>query len=385
MNSRAWIACIACACAAVFSATLRPAGVEATSTGACVDLSVGPPEEIVSDAQRDASGLGGWPDGAFGILPRADGSYDFWAPAAFGGSGPRPQRNIVSRGTLDDPLAGGIRSTKPVANVPAEYTWAGGATVYRDPQSGMILQALHLERNHRPDPSTFWSVLALGVVNPQTGRSTFLGEIIAPELSYEASNANRWTADLGLPFFTIADHGGTPWFHFYFADVRESQPGVVAADGLSVAGAPVQEVLAAARIGTVSQWRKLYGGSWSEPGLGGQSDDLQPGQTRTGAPRVMHSTELSAYFMVAEIDPREIVLSTSADGINAWSPRTSLFRDPDYFNAYVSLVGRGGDPSELGHDFYLYYTQWPSLSPDWSNARLLRRAIHCAPAPPPPA
>jgi hypothetical protein len=67
---------------------VRPTGAAAVSTGACVDLTVGPPQEAVSDARRDALGLAGWPDGTLGMLPRADGTYDFYAMDAFGGSGP---------------------------------------------------------------------------------------------------------------------------------------------------------------------------------------------------------------------------------------------------------------------------------------------------------
>jgi hypothetical protein len=363
---------------------LAPGGAHAVSTGACRDLVVGPPEVIVSDARRDALGLTGWPDGTLGILPRGDGTYSFWAADAFGGAGPRSQRNILSVGTLDDPLAGGVKSATQVANVPPQYTWAGGAPVYRDPASGIVLQTLHLERQSTVHPGSFWSVLALGSVDPNTGQTTFLGEIISPELPYETSSANGWTADFGMPSFTIAHHGGVPWFHFYFADFREASPGVFAADGLSVAGAPVAEVIDAARRGTVSPWRKLYQGVWSEPALGGRSDDIQAGSSQAWAPRVLHSRELAAYFMVAPTGPREVVLSTSPDGIGGWSPRVSLFSDPSFYNAYVTLAGRGGDPSDLGHSFYLYYTQWPSLEPNWQNARLLRRAIECAPAPPTP-
>jgi hypothetical protein len=361
---------------------VRPTGAAAVSTGACAALTVGPPQEVVSDARRDALGLAGWPDGTLGPLPRGDGTYDFYAMDAFGGSGP-PQRMTVSHGTLDDPLSGGISSRLPLADVPGTYQWAGGATVYRDPATGMIIQALHLERYHA-DPSTFWSVLGLGRVDPQTGQTTYLGDIISPELSFDSSNAHRWTADLGMPSFTIADHGGVPWFHFYFADFSEPQADVFAADGLSVAGAPVSEVLDAARRGTVSAWHKLYQGQWTSPALGGPSDDLQTGQSQAWAPRVVHSNELNAYFMGAATNPHAVVLSTSTNGISGWSPRVQLFTDPGYYNAYVSLIGSAGTPSDLGHDFYLYYTQWPSPTPDWSNAHLLRRAIHCAPAPPAP-
>jgi hypothetical protein len=291
---------------------------------------------------------------------------------------------VVTTGTLDDPVSGGVQTPTRVAGVPPEYTWAGGGPVYRDPASGMILQTLHLERTSTVHPPHFWSVLALGKVDPNTRRTTFLGEIISPELSYELSNANGWNADLGAPSFAIADHGSTPWLHFYFADVRADANGQVAADALSVAGAPLAEVLDAARRGTVSPWYKLYNGAWSSPALGGPSDDLQPGESQAWAPRVLRSTELNSYFMVAPNGPRDVMLSTSSDGIHAWSPRVRLFGDPSFYNAYVTLAGVSGDPSDLGHSFLVYYTQWPSLAPDWGNARLMRRIVSCAPAPPPP-
>jgi hypothetical protein len=361
-----------------------PSGAAAVSTGACTNLAVGPPEEVVSDAERDADDLQGWPDGPLGILPRGDGTYDFYGMDAFGGS-LRPQRLTTSHGTLAHPLAGGISSRTQVMGLSqTTYQWVGGAPVYRDPATGMILQVLHVERDHSSG-SGFYSELALARLNPATGVSTYLGMVVAPELSYQASNAHHWTADIGMPSFVIVDHGGEPWFHFYFADFREAAPGVFAADGLSVAGAPVSQVLAAAARGTVSPWYKLYDGSWSQPGLGGRSDDLQPGQSQAWAPRVARSSELGAYVMAAATGPHEVVLSTSVDGTTNWSPRVPLFVDPGYYDAYVNLVGAGPDPSDLGHDFYLYYTQWLSKEPNWEKAHLVRRLIHCAAPPAPPA
>jgi hypothetical protein len=49
---------------------VRPTGAAGVSTGACVDLTIGPPQEVVSDARRDALGLAGWPDGTLHAATR---------------------------------------------------------------------------------------------------------------------------------------------------------------------------------------------------------------------------------------------------------------------------------------------------------------------------
>jgi hypothetical protein len=348
------------------SALQTPAAADFAAS--CPGVSVGPATTVVSDATRDRLGLNGWPDTAFGVLRGDDGHYSFIAPG-FGSGRYPPQDVVVTHGTLDDPVADGVAGRGPVEGMPPGYTWAGGGPVYRDPATGTVLQVLHLEQ---PLPNNrFYATLHLGRVDP-SGRVHYLGPIASPEISYKSAQDLDWTADIGTSSLTVAGDQ----LYVYFADYRlDSSKTSVAATGLSVARAPLADVLAAARTGQVVPWHKYHDGAWDSPALGGASTDLRSGRNPWG-PHVVRMAS-GAYLMAAGASPREMVLSTSSDGLNSWSAEVPLFRDPQRWVMYPTLVGLGPDPSVIGNQFYLYYSEFENTNPDWSNATVKRRLITC--------
>src|SRR5439155_8282076 len=70
-------------------------------------------------------------------------------------------------------------------------------------------------------------------------------------------------------------------------------------------------------------------------------------------------------------------LTTSPDGIGGWTAPQPLFRDPDHFDAYPTIVGLGADPSVVDGQFSVYYLQWANPSPNWDDARVMRRLVTC--------
>lgn len=344
------------------------------SVGECSGVSVGQEREVVSDATRDRLGLDGWPDAAFGVVPQGNGIYRFHTAAAFGGTHPeRPQRNVITQGSLDNPVRDGVVSSTQIQGLPGGYIWAGGGPLYHDRRTGIVLQTLHLEQRLRDND--FYSELHLGRLDPATGVTTYLGPLVQPDIDFADA---IWNADLGMPSLSVVrDATGTDFLHLYFADFRLVN-GYQIPTGLSVARAPLQEVLTAADQGTVAEWRKYSGeGHWDEPAWGGASADINPGRPMAWAPQVLRSTALGGYVMAAAVSPREMVLSTSPDGVKDWQARAPLLRDPAYYNAYATLVGESPDPADLGREFYLYYLQWPSSNPNWDNARVMRRTVTC--------
>lgn len=331
---------------------------------------VGPEEVVASDATRDSLGLKGWADSAFGVLRETDGSYRFLGVAALMPSGPLYQSIAVTKGTLDNPVAGGVASLKGVANVPAGYQYAGGGPVYRDPSSGLVLQLVHLER-YQPGGS-FYSELALGRFDPASGQTTLLGVVATPDIPFETTSANNWSADLGAPAFTV--YGSYVYLHF--PDYLTTPEGHYASTALSVARAPLADVLAAARDGRVVPWFKYLDGAWKSPAIGGTSTDLRPGERGAWHPNVVRRAA-GGSLLVQGVSPREMVLSTSSDGIAKWSTAVPLFRDPDKFIAYPTVVGLGTNPAVIGNDFYVYYLQWEQPQQDWEHARILRRYVRC--------
>jgi hypothetical protein len=343
--------------------------VRAATASSCAGLSVGPAEVVVSDATRDKLGLAGWPDSGFGVERLENGRYRFHAPDAFGGpEGSLGQRNVVSEGTLANPLANGIVKASPPKDVPAGYKWSAGGPIWQAPD-GTILKILHQEKY---SGSMFYAELHLGRHDPDSGVTTYLGPLVRPTNDFNTAASLGQIADVGTSSLTrIGDY-----LYVYFPDFYRDAAGKPVSTALSVARAPVAEVVGAAARGSVSPWRKYYNGKWDSPAVGGPSTDLQPGQSMAWAPHVVRMAG-GGVVMVAAVSAREVVMSTSPNGITGWSPRVPLFRDPDRYNAYVTVVGTGADPSMVGNKFYVYNTQFLNTEANWSNVQLVRRQVTC--------
>jgi hypothetical protein len=358
---------------------LRPVATSQNAgPGVCGGISVGSPSVAVSADTRRSLGLHAWPDTALGLLPKSGGGYHFLAvnvPTL-----EPPQLIAMSTGTLNNPVAGDLDAGKvpgsQVRNKPAEYKYVGGGPVYKDAASGLILQVLHMERNW-VNPITgvddkYHVVLDLAVFDPETGVSTRLGPIVRPDIDFDTARRLNMPVDIGTS--TITAIGGH--LYVYFPDLRANADDSTSATALSVARAPLAEVIEAARVGKVSAWHKYKDGVWDQPALGGASSDIQPGAAMAEHPNVARSTSLDASIMVTSLGARQMELSSSANGITGWSKRHPLFRDTKYMNVYPTVVGADGDPSDPGASFILYYTQFGE-GWDWRTARLMKRTITC--------
>ncbi|MGI5225212.1 hypothetical protein [Actinoallomurus sp. CA-142502] len=336
-------------------------------------MAVGPAQEVVSTAERNRLGLDVWPDTALGVLNDGSGKYRFFSTGTPGSRA--PQKVITTSGTLNAPASGGITGSQQVTGVPSGFDYAGGGPVYRDANSGLVLQMLHLERPYGSDPSKFYTELDLGRVDPATGKVTRLGAIVRPHAVFADAQKTKTTIDLGAPSFSVTKVGSTSYLYVYFADASADTSGHVSFSGLSVARASLSSVLAAAKQGKVSAWNKFSDGEWTQPALGGASADINAGRPMAWAPGTARGDGRT--IMVAGVSPHEMVLSASADGVSGWSARHPLWRDPDMFDAYPTVVANSGTPDTPGTTFFVYYTQWQSPSPDWSKARLMRRTVRC--------
>lgn len=360
---------------ALTASGLTPAAAgESQAIEPCSAVSAGPAEVVVDNATRLGLELRGWPDTAFGVLPEGGGNYRFLSVSALVGSGPLPQSATTTRGTLDNPVAAGRSGVTQgkVTGVPTEpkYGYAGGGPVFRDPGSGLVLQMLHLERSLEFD-HRFYADLHLGLHDPATGDTKRLGEIIAPDMDFGTAFQHKLTADIGTSSFVLRDG----YLYAYFPDYS-FQDNQYRVTPLSVARAPLAEVIDAARRGTVSEWKKFHQGQWNSPGRNGPSTTVRELGNGPWHPNVVR-TSRGGTIMVAGTDPREFVLASSPDGMTGWSGPTTLFRDPDRFNAYPTIAGTGADPSVVDTEFLLYYLQWQSQNADWNNAVVMRRKITC--------
>ncbi|MCK2238477.1 MULTISPECIES: hypothetical protein [unclassified Crossiella] len=358
------------AAAVALTATgLHPAAAAPAAIEPCSAVSVGPAQVVVDNATRLGLGLKGWPDTAFGVLPEGGGQYRFLSVSALVPSGNTNQSISTTRGTLDNPVAGGAKHGQ-VQNIPAGYQYAGGGPVFRDPGSGLVLQMLHLERSLDGPNHQFYSDLHLGLHDPATGHTRRLGEIIAPDMEFATAHQHKLTADIGTSSFVLRDG----FLYAYFPDYSFDN-GKWVNTPLSVARAPLAEVIAAAKQGKASEWKKYHQGAWNSPGRNGPSSAVREQGVGAWHPSVVKTTR-GGTIMVAGNSITEFVLATSPDGITGWSGPTTLFRDPERGNAYPTIVGTGADPSIVDNEFYLYYLQWAKAG-DWANAVAMRRHVTC--------
>ncbi|GAA0570422.1 hypothetical protein HPO96_33315 [Kribbella sandramycini] len=346
-----------------------PTQAQAADPTPCTGVKVGPAQEVVSNATRRGLGLEGWADTAYGVLSAGGGKYDFLAVAALVPKEGKNQSIAVTKGTLDNPVSDGVSQLAPVVGLPAGYDYGGGGPVYRDAASGIILQMLHLEQS---TPGGFYSTLHLGRFDPATKRTTYLGPLAAPRATKDQVAALRAAADMGTPAFTARDG----YLYVHFPDYFIPAGGGYGSTALSVARAPLADVLSAAADKRVVPWHKYLDGRWDSPAVGGASSDVRPGERGAWHPNVVR-TAGGGSLLVQGVSPNEFVLSNSSDGILSWSAAVPLFRDPDKFNAYPTVVGTGADPAVVGNEFYVYYLQWNTMNQDWTTAQMMRRLVSC--------
>lgn len=368
------VAGITLVAAAVIVTTGQAEPAYAADTGNCKGVWTGPSEVAVSASTRQSLDLQAWPDGNMGVLPGPGGSYKFYAIDALGGTG-LDQRQTVTEGTLENPVSGGV-TRNTLLNYGSEFTYVGGKEVYQS--GGTIIQLLHEERN-LTSGSSFWSELHLGLVDESAGTVTDLGAIIRPEVTYEEADAAGRGHPIGGSLGTVVNVAGTDYFYLHYIDLLWVS-GQIKRTSLSVARAPVGDVISAAQQGQVTAWSKYYNGAWTEPALGGKATDIDVGRP-TQHPNVARSDLLDAYLMVTPQQNEvavweEMSLAASTNAID-WAPRVPLFRDPGKRNMYPTIVGTTGtDPDLPLRSFWLYYNHVVP-GEGWTTAQLLRRRVIC--------
>lgn len=357
--------------------TVAPQKVAANTGQVCANPQVSAAKEVISDARRDQLGLTAFPDIQMGVKKNTDGSYQFLGTAALGGNDPtRPQWPVALNGTLDDPTKNSVTRLPDIKDAPSGFQWIGGGPTYRDPSSGQTLQMLHLERAVTNKPPMFYAELHLGVVDPVTSQTTYLGPIITPNLSFAQANSSALNNSIEMAAPTFVARDG--YLYVYFNDfIANNSPSLYSINNLAVARAPIAEVMAGAANGQTTAWQKYHNGGWDSPAIGGASTDTMPGAIRPWSPGTAYNAELNSTMMVSPISRTQVVLQASVNGMDGWTEPTLLFNDPNHFNAYMTLVGTGDDPSVLGKTFHIYYLQWENPNQDWSNARMMRRTVTC--------
>lgn len=313
------------------------------------------PQSLVGPERKARKGLEWWADGPISAEPTGRGEYAFWAPN--GGD------VAATSGTLADPAAVVFRRAKPIAHpgYPDIGYLSGGQTY--DLGRSRRLMFVHAERYPTDDVTVFYGSIGLAYSDNDGRTWRLLGEIFRPELAYEDFRRCRDAVNASFGQFVIARTGGRRYFYSYSIDHTDS-----CVTDYAVFRAPVGEVVRAARRGTVTTWRKLHDGGFTEPALGGRFTDILPGaQTRSFA--VTYNTYLGRYlFIYPHQYPRqpywEWRAAESVDGIHWSAP--APFGEATFGERYApSVISPGARPQTSGREFWIYYTA--SLSSGWDR------------------
>ncbi|HUS25376.1 MAG TPA: hypothetical protein VM369_10540, partial [Candidatus Binatia bacterium] len=235
------------------------------------------------------------------------------------------------------------------------------------PASGALLLFYHAERWIAHDFKRFYASIGMALSTDEGHHWTDLGEIVSPAAPFGAS---AYGCQMQGGSVVVRDG----FFRVYFSDCNPDGSEIF----LAAARAPVADVVdAATHRATAVRWSKFFGGTWTEPALGGRSTALEPGNPRMDASAVSFNAFAGRYVAIVVApgsNGLDLFLMDSPDGL-AWSQRQPV--ESEVGEAfYPAIVGQDDDPQTPGQRFWVYYTTSLLGGFDrWNDAVLARREI----------
>jgi hypothetical protein len=385
----------ALALVAAVSAAVLPGAVFAQVCKPAVST----PIVVASPAQRNAaakiaqpptdSGFD-WPDTPLGVIATGSG-YEFFG--SDGGYHPKelwqgkPAGNdrygsiVTSFGTLDDPLGSAPPQDVSVSPNPnaafdpfyVSYNYIGGGPVFQVPP-GMTGAGSLLATYHAELPGPLYATLGLAASSDNGLHWIDLGEIIRLNQAWVPGHDGFEIGDGPL----VLAPGGE-YFYLYFPDwIANGTPHATTITNVSVARARVADVLSAA-FGSTSPhtvpFEKFFNGTWHlEPGIGGDSTDLNPQSAYQGYLDIHYNSAIARYVMIISNDTT-FGYAESVDGLT-WTVPIGLGKFGP-IAAYPTAVGLGSDPHVLGKSYYVYFTHLPTDGSGWKKGELRRLTLSC--------
>jgi len=314
------------------------------------------PQVVVTQAQRIANGLNTWTDGNMGFY-------------RFGGQdrvvAPNGSQIGLTTSTTSNFLNSVIDSTITIGSMKEAVNYASGGPIYNDSANNRLLMFYHAENT---TVGGFWASIGMAVSTDGGATWTDLGRIIKPNLAIDSPN-NVSSADvMGAPYM-IKDG----YFYVYFRDTLDTGIAGGSAVNLTVARASVADVVNAANTGDVTSFQKFYGGSFSQPGLGGYSQNLAVGYPPIRWCDVIQLQQINRYAIVFTTDSSgqySMGVGTSQDGLG-WFPANRL---GDYLSRELIYITASSDnyssprivPSS-SNQFYIYRTNSVSSEARWTD------------------
>jgi hypothetical protein len=145
---------------------------------------------------------------------------------------------------------------------------------------------------------------------------------------------------------------------------------------LAVARASIADVVNAANTGDVTSFQKFYGGSFSQPGLGGYSQNIAVGYPPIRWCDVIQLQQINRYAIVFTTESSgqyTMGIGTSQDGLG-WFPADRL---GDYTTRELIYITASSDnyssprvvPSS-SNQFYIYRTNSVSSTDRWTDTNI---------------
>ena len=259
----------------------------------------------ITYSERQSASANYFPDGYLGMIPIENNKFRFF--------GANSLFQFVSEGTLEDPLQivrsnqvsslalqliglpNGITKGTPILDKKPDFSgynpssvtdpvslpnvrYMAGGIVYKIPDTSNIIMWCHAEDGYWDLGSTgaafggtYFNSNIRQVVSFDNGLSFYDCGKVLESRYLGRPNTNVLTQGMGLGGYVIRDG----YFYFYYNTdtVGSSIPNQLTY--MSVMRAPYEDVIASALNKNVCSWNKYYGGSFSQPSIGGgNSTDL---------------------------------------------------------------------------------------------------------------
>jgi hypothetical protein len=342
---------------AVFSIFTKNAN--ATTFSPSTQFTPTSPQVIVTQAQRVADSLNTWTDGNIGFYRYAGQDRTV---------APNGSQIGLTTSTTSNFLNSVIDPTITIGSMKEAVNYASGGPIYNDTANNRLIMFYHAENT---TVGGFWASIGMAVSTDGGATWTDLGRIIKPNLAIDSPNNVSAVDVMGAPYM-IKDG----YFYVYFRDTLDTGIAGGSAVNLAVARASIADVVNAANTGDVTSFQKFYGGSFSQPGLGGYSQNIAVGYPPIRWCDVIQLQQINRYAIVFTTESSgqyTMGIGTSQDGLG-WFPADRL---GDYTTRELIYITASSDnyssprvvPSS-SNQFYIYRTNSVSSTDRWTDTNI---------------
>jgi hypothetical protein len=317
------------------------------------------PQTVVTQAQRVANSLNTWTDGNIGFF-RYSGQDRVAAPNG--------SQIGLTTSTTSNFLNSVIDPSITIGSMKEAVNYASGGPIYNDSANNRLIMFYHAENT---TVGGFWASIGMAVSTDGGATWTDLGRIIKPNLAIDSPNNVSAVDVMGAPYM-IKDG----YFYVYFRDTLDTGIAGGSPVNLAVARASVADVVNAANTGDVTSFQKFYGGSFSQPGLGGYSQNIAVGYPPIRWCDVIQLQQINRYAIVFTTESSgqyTMGIGTSQDGLG-WFPADRLgdytARELIYITASSDNYSSPRVVTSSSNQFYIYRTNSVNSADRWTDTNI---------------